>query len=77
MGQTPYQLEKRKVIFDYLEKYPDAPSTQLGRMLYRDFPEYFPNKDDARTTIRIYRGRSGGKLRNQIKSRTYYKPITE
>ena len=72
-GNHAYQLIKRKVLFAALEKYKDAPSNAIAKILYRDSPKFFANKEQARTQIRIYRGTHGKHSRNTITTTKYYK----
>jgi hypothetical protein len=72
-GRTPYWDLKRQCIFDLLDKFPDSPSRELARILYRDNPELFKDFEEARNRIRYYRGKCGKKLREIVKIRKYYK----
>lgn len=71
---SPYRRERRKLIIGYLDRYPDAPSRTLARMIFRDIPEYFRDEEHARSMIRIYRGKSGSEIREKVKFNKYYKP---
>jgi hypothetical protein len=70
---TPYEIERRKLVVEYLNKYPDAPSRQLARMLNRDLPEYFSTIEYARGYIRQYRGTRGVRCRKNMSFTKYYK----
>lgn len=70
---TPYQIQRRKLVCEYLDKYPDAPTKQLARMLVRDLPEYFNDIEKARGYLRCYRGAMGAYIRKSIIFTKYYK----
>jgi hypothetical protein len=70
---TPYQIERRKVIIKYLDKFPDAPTRLLARILVRDEPEYFKDIEYARDILRVYRGQQGPRGRKTMKFNKYFK----
>ena len=70
---TDYQELKRKILFEHLEKYKDTSHREIARILCRDYHEFFPEYEEARTHIRIYRGKCGSEMRESIKMRKYYK----
>ena len=72
-GNQAYQLIKRKILFAALEKYKDTPSNTIAKILYRDYPEFFTNKEMARGHVRLYRGKSGKHSRNVMTTTKYYK----
>ena len=74
MGQSPYQSLRRNAVLDALAKFSEAPSKTIARMLKRDNPELFKDIEDARNLIRIYRGKSGKRLRERVKLTKYYTP---
>jgi hypothetical protein len=71
--KSPYFSLKRQIIFDLLDKFPDASTRVLAKIAYRDNPAFFKDIEDARSIIRVYRGQSGNKLREEIKMKKYYK----
>lgn len=75
MGRTPYSDIKRKIVFEYMDNYPGIPSNTLARILYRDMPEYFRNKEAARSYIRRYRGTTGKWHRAMTKITKYYQNV--
>ena len=75
MGLTEFYKIRQKIIFEYLDKYPDAPSNQLARMLYRDHPLVFPTQEMARRKIRYYRGKSGEHNRKHLATKKYLKNV--
>jgi len=69
----PYAEIRRKVLFEYLEKYKDISTRSISRMLFRDHPSVFNSEDHARSLIRIYRGVYGNYARSVIKETKFYK----
>lgn len=57
-GVPFYQL-RRKIITDHLDRFPDAGSLTIAKILFRDFPGYFKDIEEARGLIRIRRGKHG------------------
>jgi hypothetical protein len=51
-----YHKTKREVIFSYLDRFPDAASNCLARMIYKAEPILFASKEHVRSIIRVYRG---------------------
>ncbi len=49
-----------------LRLYPDLPSHQLARMIYRDNPTVFPNQEAVRNAIRYRRGATGKAHREKV-----------
>jgi len=72
---SPFLKLKRKVLFDYLDKYPDAPSHQIARMLHRDHPLMFLTHENARISIRYYRGATGDLSRRLLATKKYLKNV--
>ena len=74
-----YFTIRAKIIADYLDKYPEAGSHTIARILVRDYPEYFTSYDSARLAIRYRRGALGEQHRSNLKNRKYVKiqPSTE
>ena len=68
-----YRTLKRKIIFDLLDEFPDAPSNTLAKIARRDNPKFFADSEDARGIIRRYRGKNGVHKRNTMKTQKYYK----
>lgn len=71
-NHLPYHQLKRKILFEHLEKYPDAGSNTIARILNRDYPEIYHTIEYARTIIRTYRGKNGDLSRSTIKNKKYY-----
>lgn len=68
-----FYLMRDKIVNEHLDKYPDAGSNTIARILYRDYPDFFIDKENARTVIRIRRGASGERNRKVLKDRRYVK----
>jgi hypothetical protein len=64
---------KREITLSYLEKFKESPSRTIARMLNRDYPEFFQSIEQARTNVRIYKGVSGNKMRDEVRLTKYYK----
>jgi chromosome condensin MukBEF complex kleisin-like MukF subunit len=64
-----------QVIMEYLEKYPNASTMMLARMVYRDNVALFTNLEDARSIIRHYRGACGEKRKNNLTNKNYVRPF--
>lgn len=67
----PYYKLRAKIITDHLDKYPDAGSITIGKILYRDYPEYFMSAEAARNLIRYRRGTSGKQRLTSLKDKKY------
>jgi predicted phosphodiesterase len=50
-----------------LAKWPDLPNLTLARKLYEDNPEVYTTLDNARASVRYYRGACGSKKRAHVK----------
>ena len=68
-----YHILIDKVVSEYLEKYPDAPSNMLARMLKKDHSELFNTKESARTLVRHRRGATGEARFRRLKNKKYAK----
>jgi predicted phosphodiesterase len=60
------------IVKEYLGKFPKTPSLTLARKIYNENNEVFSNIEHVRSTIRVYRGKSGSKLREEIKNNQFY-----
>jgi hypothetical protein len=75
MGRSPYLEEKRKILFAHLEKFPESGSHTVAKILYRDFPEFFTSREEARLCVRRYRGKAGNQHREVIRITKYYQNV--
>jgi len=57
--RTSKNKHSTKLTNELLDKYPDLPSRQLARMLFKAHPLVFNNEDHARQMIRYRRGANG------------------
>lgn len=53
--------DKSRVVFGYLEKYPEMPSLSLARLIYQNESPLFNSVEIARSAIRYCRGSNGKK----------------
>jgi len=65
---------KGKIAVEYLERFPRALTHTLARKIAEENPAVFLNSEDARGTLRYYRGTSGKALRKDLKD-TKFKDI--
>ena len=70
---TPFQILRRKVLCEYLDKYPKVANLTLARIVYRDHPEIFESIEKARAQIRVYRGAYGKYARETMSFNKYFK----
>jgi predicted phosphodiesterase len=56
-----------EIVFEYLEKFPNAPSKTLARKIYAENTAFFDSYDGAYSRVRYYRGQLGKKLRDKLK----------
>jgi len=72
-------MSKRKlssqVVIEYLDKWPNVPNCTLAKKIYAEQSQLFNNSEHVRGIIRIYRGRSGDRLRGEVKERSRF--VTE
>ena len=71
--KTPYRIIRNKLIFELLDKYPDASTRTIARIVYNDNPILFNSTEDVRNIVRRYRGAIGIKMRNSMKLTKYFK----
>jgi len=64
-----------QVVLEYLNKYPDASTLMLARMIYRDNVALFTNVEHTRGIIRYYRGASGNIDRKKLKNTNHVRPF--
>ena len=74
-GTKAYFQGRDKVISDVLDKYNDLPSRTIARMLFNQYPAYFPTIEIARVAIQYRRGRTGEAHRKKLKDKRYVKPL--
>jgi len=70
----PNTKDKGEIVLKYLEKYPNHPNLTIAKALHKDYPEIFRDSEQARQSVRYYRGASGKNNRNKLKDKTYVRP---
>ncbi len=71
MDYSPFNLLRQKVIFEYLDKFPEAGNMTIAKLLFNKYPDFWANLDSCRTVIRYYRGCIGIKSLNELKDKKY------
>lgn len=72
MGKTI--TAKGKIVLEYLERYGDeVPSLTLAKIIAKECPLDFKKVDEARNTIRNYRGQLGEKNRAQVGVKKHFR----
>ena len=73
---TEYRKIRQKILFTYLDKYPDTATRQITRMVCRDNPLIFIDFEETRSMIRYYRGADGKTNRNKnLSTKKYMKNV--
>jgi predicted phosphodiesterase len=63
---------KSKKAREYRDKYPDMPTHQLAKIMYKHENLLFKNSEDCRTALRYIEGKSGKKLLQNVKNTKYH-----
>lgn len=50
---------KGEIVVEYITKFPKTPNSTLAKKIYKENPEAFKDKEDAREMVRYYRGQKG------------------
>jgi hypothetical protein len=74
-SNLPYYQDRTKIITDHLDRFPDAPSRTIAKIMFRDYPGYFKDSEDARSAIRYRKGSSGASRLKSLKDKKYVKQI--
>jgi len=61
----------------YLRKFPSAPTNQIAKMLIRDHPLIFEDKEAARGLVRYYRGAHGARDKDKLQDTDMIRSIEE
>jgi len=61
-----------KIIFEYLDKWPNLPNLTLAKKIYKENSKAFTGVEHVRSIIRRYKGRNGEDLRKSLKLRKYF-----
>jgi hypothetical protein len=62
----PYRKILQQTIFEYLDKYKEYPSRTVAALMHKDHPEIWATIEDARASVRYYRGAKGIISRREI-----------
>lgn len=65
-------MNKAALAREYREKYGDIPTHQLARIMYKENPEVFKNKEDARAVLRYIEGKRGN-ANTTVKDSKFFK----
>jgi hypothetical protein len=71
MGQ--FKEERRKLVFEILDKYPDLSVRTTANILFMKHPGFFDNYELARGFVRYYRGKSGNNHRENCTNKKYFR----
>lgn len=66
-----------EIVFEYLEKFPEAPSKTLARKIYAENAAFFTNFEQAYLRVRYYRGQVGKRQRDMMNNNVNNKFIKE
>jgi hypothetical protein len=69
----PFYVQRRKIITDHLDRFPDAGSLTIAKIIYRDYSAFFSSLEDIRGTIRYFRGTAGEERRRNLANKKYVK----
>ena len=67
--QPSAKKSNTNIIFEYLEKFPNAPSKTLARKVYSEQSAFFETFEHAYSRIRYYRGQKGSHLRKKLSNK--------
>jgi hypothetical protein len=74
-NNSPFYIQRRKIITDHLDKFPDAGSLTIAKIIFRDYKEYFNTVEDIRFMIRYRRGVTGKVRLSHLMDKKYVKQI--
>ena len=66
-----------EIVFEYLEKFPEAPSKTLARKIYAENTAFFDCFEVTYSRVRYYRGQLGKRQRDIVKNNVNNKFIKE
>ena len=66
-----------EIVFEYLEKFPNAPSKTLARKIYAENTAFFDSFDIPYSRVRYYRGQLGKRQRDMMNNNSNNKFIKE
>jgi len=62
------------VTLEYLDKYQDMPHKTMAKLMHKERPKLFVTLEQARSSIRYYKGRNGTRNRGELAVRDYALP---
>ena len=68
---TGHTTDKGALIKECLKRFPKTPTATLAKKIYAENPEMFTTVETVRASIRFYRGKTGGVLRDKITDRRF------
>jgi len=71
MAFTEFDKIRRKIVFEYMDRFNDYGSLTIARKIYKEHPELFITLEHCRSYIRYYRGKSGKYNRHYMTTRKY------
>jgi predicted phosphodiesterase len=69
-----YNRGKADIAREFRSKYPDFSNSHLARVIYNENKLLFESVDDARFFVRYIEGKTGKKLREDVKKTEHFKP---
>ena len=67
--QPSAKKSNTNIIFEYLEKFPNAPSKTLAKKVYSEQSAFFETFEHVYSRIRYYRGQKGSLLRKNVSNK--------
>ena len=71
--KTPYRIIRNKLIFELLDKYPDASIRSIAKIFINQNGNQFGDFEEIRNRIRYWRGSNGNYNRKVISTKKYFK----
>ena len=77
INKTNIPKKNTEIVFEYLEKFPEAPSKTLARKIYAENTAFFNSFEVTYSRVRYYRGQLGKRQRNIMNNNVNNKFIKE
>ena len=71
----PNAKKNTKIVLEYLEKFPNAPSKTLARKIYEENKGFFNTFDNVYIRVRYYRGQTGESHRKNLATRDFQQEL--
>ena len=68
-----FKEERRKIVFEVFDKYPDLPNLTTAKILFGKYPGFFADVESARRYVRRYRGKAGSGDREKLVIKKYFR----